>query len=49
MTHNDSTKSRLISLEEAKRIVGLKGNAFKDYLAARVLFNEELLFQAAIL
>jgi HEPN domain-containing protein len=35
-----------MTIEEAKRTVGLKDNAFKDYLASRVLFNEELLMQA---
>lgn len=44
-----SENDRYISMEKAKRIVGLKGNAFNDYLSARVLLNQELLFQGAIL
>jgi HEPN domain-containing protein len=41
-------EGRNINLVEAKKVVGLKSNAFKDYLSARVLFNHGLNLQAAI-
>jgi hypothetical protein len=43
------SNSKQLTLVDAKRIVGLKTGAFKDYLSARVLFNNDLLVQASFL
>ena len=40
---------KTISLFDAKRLVGLKISAYEDYLAARVLFNSNLLTPACYL
>lgn len=34
--------------EKAKRLIGLKSSAYKDYLSARILFNNNVLHQACI-
>lgn len=41
------TGQRKINLEEGKKIIGLKSTAYKEYLAARHLLNDNFLHQAA--
>lgn len=36
------------SLEDAKKVLGLKSMAYKEYLSARSLFNSQMLHQGAI-
>jgi HEPN domain-containing protein len=48
--NNDNQIKRAFEepVEKAKRLIGLKHSAYKDYVAARILFLNEQLHQAAI-
>jgi hypothetical protein len=44
----ESFNGRLEPIEKAKRLIGLKNSAYKDYIAARILFNHSEFQQACI-
>src|SRR5689334_6325657 len=45
---DDLTGYRQISRKDGKKIIGFKSTAYKEYLAARHLLNDNFLHQAAI-
>jgi HEPN domain-containing protein len=43
----NNSNERTLNENENKKVVGLKGMAYKDYIAARLLLQKDLLHQAA--
>ena len=46
---SEFSEQKVFDLKSAKRFIGLKSVSYKEYLAARHLFNGNFLHQGAIL